>query len=35
MIDDVHYQPKRNHNAHNAKAVVHLGAKGVFRKFLL
>lgn len=29
------YQPKRNQNANNAKAVVYLGGKSLFRKFLL
>ena len=29
------YMPKRNHLSNNAKAVVYLGAKAQFRKFLL
>lgn len=30
----MNYQPKKNHNAPNAKALVHLGGKSLFRKFL-
>ena len=29
------YHSKRNHSSNNAKAVVYLGGKSVFRKFLL
>lgn len=35
MIDEMGYHPRKNHNAPNAKALVHLGGKSLFRKFLL
>jgi hypothetical protein len=35
MMDEVGYQPRKNHNAPNAKALVHLGGKSLFRKFLI
>ena len=35
MMEEMGYQAKRNHNANNAKAVVYLGGKSLFRKFLL
>ena len=35
MVDDVGYLHKRNHTANSAKAVVYLGGKAQFRKFLL
>jgi hypothetical protein len=35
MMDEINYQPKKNHNAPAAKALVHLGGKSQFRKFLI
>lgn len=34
MLDEMSYQPRKNHNASAAKALVHLGGKSQFRKFL-
>jgi hypothetical protein len=34
MVEEMGYQPRRNHNA-SAKAVVYLGGKSAFRKFLI
>lgn len=35
MMDELQYQPRKNHNAPAAKALVHLGGKSQFRKFLI
>lgn len=35
MMDEIGYQPRKNHNATNVKALVHLGGKSLFRKFLM
>lgn len=34
IIEEMNYQPKKNHNASNVKALVYLGGKSLFRKFL-